>query len=528
MKRFEQDYELSNKSIDEISETITRVLSRKGLKRADLVLLRLSMEDILIALLGKAEKPITGTLVIFKSFGTPIVAFRYKGEPLNPVRELDEAYDELAESILSDAGFVPEWSYKNGANIIRLDGRPDNNATFIKLISSIFGGVLLGLLGSFIPANIKDIAGHYVFNSISSLFMNILNTFVGFLVFFSVIAGICSVGSTKEFNKIGLYSIRRMLLWTVFITTAGFFVIRPFFHLQAGDGGTTSHTEAVINLFLAVFPSNPITPFAEDNMLQILVIALFVGIGILLLGERVEGIKTIAIQANSLIMKIVNWICKALPFYIFSSLTVLLWENGIGVFRTIWKPFLLFLGLGLVMLTLKLFLVYTKLHISPLKMLSKIKGPMLIGLATASTAATLGEVLDINEKRLGVSERLNKFATPMSTLFYRYQHACFFMIILLYLAEINGAGVNLEWCFMLILLSAISAMILPPVSGGQIIVLGMMMAQLGISDSSMALVGVMSLFMDFFAVSLRTGCFQMEIVLQADKLGELDREVLMS
>ena len=44
----------------------------------------------------------------------------------------------------------------------------------------------------------------------------------------------------------------------------------------------------------------------------------------------------------------------------------------------------------------------------------------------------------------------------------------------------------------------------------------------------MPLVGIMSMFMDFFAVSLRTGCFQMEIVLQADKLGELDREVLMS
>ena len=386
----------------------------------------------------------------------------------------------------------------------------------------------MGLLGGFIPANIKDVAGHYVFNSVSGLFMNILNTFVGFLVFFSVVAGICSVGSTKEFNKIGLYSIRRMLLWTVCITAAGFFIIRPFFHLQAGAGGTASNIEDIINLFLSVFPNNPITPFADDNMLQILVLALFVGIGILLLGERVEGIKTIMIQANSLIMKIVNWICKALPYYIFASLTVLLWENGIDMFLSIWKPFILFLVLELVLLALKLLLVYTKLHISPLKMLSKIKGPMIIGFATASAAATLGESMEINERRLGVSERLNKFATPMSTIFYRYQHACFYMIVMIYLAEINGVGASLGWYFMLVLLSLIASMISPPVSGGQMIVLGMMMAQLGIPESSMPLVGIMSMFMDFFAVALRTGSSLMEIVLEADKLGELDREVLMS
>ena len=44
----------------------------------------------------------------------------------------------------------------------------------------------------------------------------------------------------------------------------------------------------------------------------------------------------------------------------------------------------------------------------------------------------------------------------------------------------------------------------------------------------MPLVGIMSMFMDFFAVALRTGSSLMEIVLEADKLGELDREVLMS
>ena len=116
----------------------------------------------------------------------------------------------------------------------------------------------------------------------------------------------------------------------------------------------------------------------------------------------------------------------------------------------------------------------------------------------------------------------------MSTIFYRYQHACFYMIVMIYLAEINGVGASLGWYFMLVLLSLIASMISPPVSGGQMIVLGMMMAQLGIPESSMALLGIMSLFMDFFAVALRTGCSQMEIVLQADKLGELDREVLMS
>ena len=104
----------------------------------------------------------------------------------------------------------------------------------------------------------------------------------------------------------------------------------------------------------------------------------------------------------------------------------------------------------------------------------------------------------------------------------------FYMIVMIYLAEINGVGASLGWYFMLVLLSLIASMISPPVSGGQIIVLGMMMAQLGIPESSMALLGIMSLFMDFFAVALRTGCSQMEIVLQADKLGELDREVLMS
>ena len=63
-------------------------------------------------------------------------------------------------------------------------------------------------------------------------------------------------------------------------------------------------------------------------MLQIIVIAILLGFGIILVGEKADGVRILIEQLNEVFMKVMELILKLSPIGVFCLLTPVVAENG--------------------------------------------------------------------------------------------------------------------------------------------------------------------------------------------------------
>ncbi len=90
-------------------------------------------------------------------------------------------------------------------------------------------------------------------------------------------------------------------------------------------GEKTSLMDTIVN----IFPSNFISPMAEANMLQVIVMAILIGFAIILVGdEKNDRIITACNDLNDIFMKCMEMILKLSPFGVFCLLCPVVAANG--------------------------------------------------------------------------------------------------------------------------------------------------------------------------------------------------------
>ena len=102
--------------------------------------------------------------------------------------------DEI-EILFSNLGMTPQWSYRHNLNTLYLKSPYQTPKSEVYLIGAVTAAILLGLLRGTIPAEAITAVSDYVLTPVSDAFMNVLGAFVRFMIFFSVISGICSIES---------------------------------------------------------------------------------------------------------------------------------------------------------------------------------------------------------------------------------------------------------------------------------------------------------------------------------------------
>ena len=516
---------LDNAGVDSISSLMEEWSGKNGVNNKTIIRLRLTMEEMLIRISKRFNGRKKGTLIIGKRFGKPYFKVRYGGESYDPTKA--DPGNEWANRMLGKIGLAPMWSYRDGMNEICLYGPARTVRTETRLGIAAILAIVLGLAGASIPAALTGIISDFVFAPVSGAFMGVLNTFIGLLVFLSVVTGICSIGTISDFSKMGKNVLLSVLRNTFVGTGLCMLLMIPFFHFGTGTvAGGSSQAEEIVELLFSIFPSNPISPFQDRNMLQIVFLAILTGCSLLVLGEQIGAVREMLEQLNLLVSSLVQGICRFLPLYIFASLTLMLWENGIGIFFMLWKPLVIYLLMGVLMLAGKMAWTAFRLHINPFRVLGKIKSSMIIGFTTCSTSAAFATILDINEKELGISQKLSRFATSILSLFEATTHGTIFAVIICYLAEYYGMPVNIGWLVTAWIMCSIFSMTLPPVSGGTLVVTGVLMTQLNIPGEGLVVAGLLSMILDFVGTGLRIGLIHFELLLRADHLKMWDRSVL--
>lgn len=145
------------------------------------------------------------------------------------------------------------------------------------------------------------------------------------LVLASLVVGTASVENVRKLGRLGAKTIVYYLLTTALAVTIGLIMGNL---MQPGSGltlpsdakVTAAKPPSVVDVLLNLVPTNPIKAMVDANMLQIIVFAIFVGIGITLVGERAKVLLNFFDGLAEVSYKIVR---------------IIMWYAPIGVFALI-------------------------------------------------------------------------------------------------------------------------------------------------------------------------------------------------
>ena len=184
-----------------------------------------------------------------------------------------------------------------------------------------------------------------ILSALGAIFISSLKLMVVPLVFFSLVTGVAQI---TDSSKLGSISIKAIFLYlattSIAISLALFF--SNLFNIGSG-AGLISEAEflapsppSLKEVFINIFPTNPIASMANGEMLQIIVFSLLVGMGVKSLSSSANLINFF-VSGNNLMLRIVELIIWFAPIGIFCLLTDIFSQIGFSVIYDLAGYFLL-------------------------------------------------------------------------------------------------------------------------------------------------------------------------------------------
>ncbi|MGR5995045.1 dicarboxylate/amino acid:cation symporter [Bacillus cereus] len=364
------------------------------------------------------------------------------------------------------------------------------------ILIALFLGLVVGLTLNLVAPSIFEPLNQYVFNPIGQLFIRLIKMLVVPVVFISIVLGAAGLGDPKQLGRIGLKSISFFLVTTaVAISIAVTFalIIKP------GAGGNFkteglkyegAKTEtSFVDTLLNIVPDNPAKAMADGNMLQIIAFAVLIGLGIAILGKRVQGIHSLLEQGNELMMYLVNLVMKLAPIGTFGLLASSVGKMGLAGVVAMFKYMIV------VMLVLIIHGVFV--YGGLLKVLAKENivrffkhfGPvMAIGFSTSSSNASLPFAMKTAQDKLGVPKAISSFVQPLGATINMDGTAIMQGVATVFIAQVYGVELTLPQLAMVVLTAVLASIGTAGVPGVGLVMLTMVLNQVNLPVEGIALI----------------------------------------
>jgi proton glutamate symport protein len=282
------------------------------------------------------------------------------------------------------------------------------------LTSWIFIALVLGILiGVFFPEFAKDLA------PISNIFLRLIKSIVGPLLFGTLVYGIASAGELKTMGRIGLKAITYFEIATTLALLIGLLVVnvmRPGVGMRltgkSGAAQTVLAKPASLSQILEhAIPSNIFESLAQNDVLQMVVFFFLFGAACAAIGPKALPVVNFAGSLAEIMFRYTKYVMYLAPLGVGAAIAVTIGSKGIGVLFGLGKLIgALYLAQALcVLLVLGSSLLIARVPIG--RFWQAARQPFLIAFSTASSEAALPLALE-NMERFGVPKHIVGFVLP--------------------------------------------------------------------------------------------------------------------
>ncbi len=363
-------------------------------------------------------------------------------------------------------------------------------------------------------------------------FIRLLTMLVMLIIFSSLIVGICHINDPKKLSRIGLRTLLFYVWSTLVAIAVGVVLVKIVkpgvgLSLNVADG-FLSNIEKVSfgDFFLSLIPSNPFASFAEGNILQVIIFAVFLAIAISFTKEKGKPLLKLMESVASTMHTLTHFIMTLAPYGVFA-----LMASTIGTIG--WKvilPLAKFLGVIYIGCLFQLFVVFAicirylaKMQIIPF--FKGMKDALLLAFSTSSSAATLPVSLECAQKHLGISENISGFVLSLGSTINMNGTAIGQAVSAIFIAQAYGIEITGFNIFILFFISLLAAVGTAGISGSGLIMLSLVLKVMGLPLEGIALVAGVDRLRDMMATVVNVIGDAVAALIVAKKENEVDVEV---
>jgi Na+/H+-dicarboxylate symporter len=299
-------------------------------------------------------------------------------------------------------------------------------------------------------------------------------------VFVTLVSGLAGMDSGSDVGRIGMRSVgwfvcASLISLTVGLTFANLLQPGSGLHMIAGTGevDTGLNTSALNfkDVLTHAFPTSLLDAMARNDILQILVFSVFLGLG-LSATKRDARVKVVIEMIDGMVpvmLRVTNYVMRAAPFGVFGAIASAVTLRGLDVIYTYGKLIGSFY-VGLVVLWAILVLVgYLFLGRSVGSLLKAVREPAMIAFATASSEAAYPRLTEQLE-RYGVDKKVVGFTLPLGYAFNLDGSMMYQAFAAIFIAQAFGVNMPLSQQFFMLLVLMLSSKGMASVPRGSVVV----------------------------------------------------------
>ena len=345
---------------------------------------------------------------------------------------------------------------------------------------------------------VNEALNNTIFTSISTMFLNALKMIVGPVVFFSIACCISQFGDLKEAGRIGGKIMGFYLLTTVLaiLTATGVFeLLKPgnpeLAAKLAGDAAAVSVSDVSISIkdtIVGIIPANFVKPFLDSNMMQLIFLAVLIGIALEKIGEHSRLLKDIFEACNDLFLKITVMLVRFIPVATFCSIVSACIKDRTGCAVVHAGHAGNFCSRNRGDDHCILYVTWSNRPFESDSLFEKYSPTMLQVFGMASSNAAIIVNMDACENKLGISKKIYSLSIPLGAT-VNMDGICIYLVIFgMALARVFGVDINggmmLSMFFSVFVLSVGA----PGVPGAGLVCLSVLLTQLNVPLAGIGLV----------------------------------------
>jgi Na+/H+-dicarboxylate symporter len=392
-------------------------------------------------------------------------------------------------------------------------------AWYKKLHWQIILGLLLGLVYGVVAAG----AGWGQFTSdwiapFGTIFLNLLKLIAVPLILASLVVGVASLRDLGKLSRIGGKTFGLYLLTTTIALVLGLVLVNT---LQPGatvsaetqaqleqtyqdevemsrDMAASAKDRGPLQPLVDVVPTNFFSSASDNgNMLQVVFVAIFVGIGLLLIPkEDAQPLLSFFKSLNELVIRLVEVIMWMAPVGVFGlladaitsiatdspgSIASLLGALGFYALTVV-------VGLGIMVFVVYPVFMTLFTPISVGRYFRAIMPAQLVAFSTSSSGATLPVTMEVSEKNLGVSEEVSSFVLPLGATINMDGTALYQSVAAVFIAQVLGISLAFTQQLNIVLLAVLASVGAAAVPSAGTVMLVVILESIGVPSAGIALI----------------------------------------
>ncbi|MDA8572480.1 dicarboxylate/amino acid:cation symporter [Flavobacteriaceae bacterium] len=375
-------------------------------------------------------------------------------------------------------------------------------------------GMLLGLVFGFIMLQVQGGAAFITawIKPLGTIFVKLLKLIAVPLILASLIKGISDLKDISKFASIGIKTIVIYILTTVIAISIGLTLVNIFNPGEGVSDATISKLTATyannssvqgkiaeatrqqqsgpLDFVVDMVPENAFLALSNNKlMLQVIFLAIFLGISLLLIGEKsAKPLKDVFDSLNDVVLKMVDLIMLTAPYAVFALLANVVVSSGDPelLYALLYYASIVVGGL-LLMVCFYMIVVTVATKKNPLWFLKQISPAQLLAFSTSSSAATLPVTMERVEEHVGVDKEVSSFVLPVGATINMDGTSLYQAVAAVFIAQALNFDLTFTDQLMIVLTALLASIGSAAVPGAGMVMLVIVLESVGFPADKLAI-----------------------------------------